>query len=72
MIPKNMLEDVILVAIALFVEAVFLPPALVTIATATLTSVNAAVKPLFTVVIPILAIIATIFIFLKYLRQSAQ
>jgi len=66
-----MIEDVIFLAIALFVEAVILPPALVTIATATLTSVNGAVSTVFTVLLPILAIIATVLLFVRAVRQSA-
>jgi hypothetical protein len=67
----DMIEDVIFLAIALFVEAVILPPALVTIATATLTSVNPAVTTMFTVLLPILAIVATVLLFVRAVRTAA-
>jgi hypothetical protein len=67
----DMIEDVIFLAIALFVEAVILPPALVTIATADLTSVNPAVQTMFTVLLPILAIVATVLLFVRAVRTAA-
>ncbi len=58
-------RDVVMLAVSLFVVAVILPPALTAIATATLTSVNAAVVTMLTVLLPIIAVIAIVLGFLK-------
>lgn len=53
----NMIKYTILIAISLIVVAVTMPTALYLIASATLTGVNGAVTTIFTIVLPILAIL---------------
>ncbi len=62
---ESMLEKIILLAIALFVLAFILPPALTAIATAALTSVNSAVVTLFQVLVPIIAIVVVVLLFYR-------
>jgi hypothetical protein len=53
------------IAIGLFVAAVLLPSALVTIANASLSGVDASVVTIFTILLPILAVIAIAMMFLR-------
>jgi hypothetical protein len=53
------------VAIGLFVAAVIMPAALVAIANATLTNVDPAIVTIFQVLLPIIAVIGIIMLFLK-------
>jgi len=62
---KAEVSRVVSIIIALFVAGVLLPIALTQLATGNYTSVNPAVKTIATVLLPILAIIAIVYIFLK-------
>ena len=57
-------SGVIALAVSLIVAASIIPTALTTIATAVLTSVNAAVITVWQVVLPIIAVVAILFMFL--------
>jgi len=62
---KAEVSKVITIIIALFVAGVLLPIALTELATGNYTGVNPAVKTIATILLPILAIIAIVYIFLK-------
>jgi membrane protease YdiL (CAAX protease family) len=62
---KAEVSKVITIIIALFVAGVLLPAALTELASGNYTGVNPAVKTIATVLLPILAIIAIVYIFLK-------
>jgi len=62
---KAEVSKVITIIIALFVAGVLLPVALTELATGNYTGVNPAVKTIATVLLPILAIIAIVYVFLK-------
>ena len=62
---KAEMQRVIGIIIALFVAGVMLPVALTQIASGNYTGVDPAVKTITTVLLPVLAVIAIIFVFLK-------
>lgn len=62
---EGMTGKIVGIAIGLFVAAVIMPAALVAIANATLTGVDAAVVTIFQVLLPIIAIIGLVMLFLK-------
>ena len=64
------MEDIIELALALFVEAFVLPPALTAIASTALTSVNSAVVTLFQVLLPIVSVIVTVLFFVQRIRKG--
>lgn len=66
------MEDIIELAIALFVEAFILPPALTAVATTALTSVNSAVVTLFQTLLPLIAVVVTILYFVGRVRAHAR
>jgi hypothetical protein len=67
---KGVVMDIITIAIALFVSAYILPPALTAIATATLTSVNAGVTTIFQVLLPLVAVLAVAIHFFYTLEST--
>lgn len=66
----GLIESVIFLAVALYVEAAILPGALTSIATTALTSVNSAVVSLFQVLTPIIAIVVTVLLYIRVVRGS--
>ena len=62
---EGMTGKIVGIAIGLFVAAVIMPAALVAIANATLTGVDASVVTIFQVLLPIIAIIGLVMLFLK-------
>jgi hypothetical protein len=62
------LEQVIGISIGLYIVGAIMPGALTSIATATLTSVDASVKTMFTVLLPIISVVAIVLLFLGYAR----
>lgn len=62
---EGMTGKIVGIAIGLFVAAVIMPAALVAIANATLTGVDAAVVTIFQILLPIIAIIGLVMLFLK-------
>lgn len=63
---EGMTGRIIGIAIALFIAGVIVPSALVTIANSTLTGVDPAVQTMFTVLLPIMAVVGIILMFVKY------
>lgn len=59
------MQRVITICIALFVAGIILPVALGTLANATWTNVDPAVKTVCTVLLPILAVISIVYVFIK-------
>lgn len=68
----SLMEDIIELALALFVEAYVLPPALTAIATTALTSVTSSVATLFQTLLPLIAVIVTILYFVGRIRKHSQ
>ena len=66
----ELIESVIFLAVALYVEAAILPGALTSIATTALTSVNASVITLFQVLTPIIAIVVTVLLYIRVVRAQ--
>lgn len=66
----GLIESVIFLVVALYVEAAILPGALTQIATTALTSVNTAVVGLFQTLTPIIAIVVTVLLYIRIVRQS--
>lgn len=64
-------EKIIEIAIALFVEAYIFPPALTAMATATLTSVNPGVTSLFQILTPLIAVVATVYLYYRTVKEVA-
>ena len=62
---EGMTGKIVGIAIGLFVAAVIMPAALVAIANATLTDVDPSVVTIFQVLLPIIAIIGLVMLFLK-------
>lgn len=62
---EGMTGKIIGIAIGLFVAAVIMPAALVAIANATLTGVDSSVITIFQILLPIIAIIGLVMLFLK-------
>jgi hypothetical protein len=62
---EGMTGKIIGIAIGLFVAAVIMPAALVAIANATLTGVDASVITIFQILLPIIAIIGLVMLFLR-------
>lgn len=58
-------NSVIGIVIALFIAAILLPPALLSIADANLTGVDTNVQTIFTVLLPILAVIAVALVLMR-------
>lgn len=63
-----LIESVIFLAVALYVEVAILPSALIGFATTALTSVNAAVISLFQVLTPIIAVVVTVLMYIRIVR----
>lgn len=63
---EGMTGRIIGIAIALFIAGVIIPSALVTIANSTLTGVDPAVQTMFTVLLPIMAVVGIILMFVRY------
>lgn len=68
----TLMEDIIELALSLFVEAYVLPPALTAIATTALTSVSSSVVTLFQTLLPLIAVIVTILYFVGRIRRHAR
>ena len=64
---NDILGKVVAISIGLFVAAILLPPALLTMANATLTGVDAAVVTVLQILLPVLAVVA---IAVHFLRQT--
>lgn len=62
---EGMTGKIVGIAIGLFVAAVIMPAALVAIANATLTGVDASVVTIFQILLPIIAVIGLIMLFLR-------
>lgn len=62
---EGMTGKIVGIAIGLFVAAVIMPAALVAIANATLTGVDASVVTIFQILLPIIAIIGLVMLFLR-------
>jgi len=62
---EGMTAKIVGIAIGLFVVAVLVPPALVTMSGANMTGVDASVVPIFSVLLPILAVIGIALMFLN-------
>lgn len=62
---EGMTGKIVGIAIGLFVAAIIMPAALTAIANATLTGVDSSVITIFQVLLPIIAIIGLVMIFLK-------
>jgi len=67
----TLIESVIFLVVALYVEAAILPGALSQIATTALTSVNTAVVGLFQTLTPIIAIVVTVLMYIRIVRSQA-
>ena len=67
---KGELGKIVTVAIGLFIAGVILPVALTTIASGNYTGVDASVKTVVTVLLPVLAVIAIALIFLPKIRSK--
>lgn len=63
---EGMTGRIIGIAIALFIAGVIIPSALVTIANSTLTGVDPSVQTMFTVLLPIMAVVGIILMFVRY------
>lgn len=66
----QLIESVVFLAVALYVEAAILPGALASIATTALTSVNGAVVTMFQVLTPIIAIVVTVLLYIRIVRAG--
>ena len=66
----GLITEIIFLAIGIYVLAFILPGALTAIATTALTSVNAGVITLFQILVPIIAIVVVILLFLSIVRRS--
>ncbi len=66
----QLIESIIFLAVALYVEAAILPGALTSLATTALTSVNTAVISLFQTLTPIIAIVVTILLYIRVVRGA--
>lgn len=62
---EGMTGKIVGIAIGLFVAAVIMPAALVAIANATLTGVDSSVVTIFQILLPIIAVIGLIMLFLR-------
>jgi len=62
---EGMPGKIVGIAIGLFVAAVIMPAALVAIANATLTGVDASVVTIFQILLPIIAVVGLIMLFLR-------
>jgi len=62
---EGMTGKIVGIAIGLFVAAVIMPAALVAIANATLTGVDASVVTIFQILLPIIAVVGLIMLFLR-------
>ncbi len=65
----NILEDIVLIVVGLFIAAILLPPALTSLATASTTGWNPAVVTIVEVLLPILAVIGIALYFMPKLRE---
>lgn len=66
------MEDIVELALSLFVEAYILPPALTAIATTALTSVSSSIVTLFQTLLPLIAVIVTILYFVGRIRSHGK
>jgi type II secretory pathway component PulF len=66
----GLIESVIFLAVAIYVEAAILPGALTSIATTALTSVNTAVINLFQILTPIIAVVVTVLLYIRIVRSN--
>jgi H+/gluconate symporter-like permease len=64
MADNGIIKFVVAIAIGLFVAAVIVPPALQQIATSNMTGVSTSVTTIFTILLPILAVVAIAIAFL--------
>jgi hypothetical protein len=62
--------EIIFLAIGIYVSAFILPGALTAIATTALTSVNAGVVTLFQTLVPLIAIVVLILLFISVIRKA--
>ena len=65
-----LIESIIFLAIAVYVEATVLPQALTLITTAALVSISGAIATLFQVLTPIIVIIVTILLYVRIIKAS--
>ncbi|MDG6998463.1 MAG: hypothetical protein JRN15_05035 [Nitrososphaerota archaeon] len=68
----DLVIEVIMIAIGLYVAAFILPGALTAIATTALTSVNGGVQTLFQVLVPLIAVVVLILLLIGVIRHAMQ